>query len=125
MDDRSVDVSRPTCVVVLAAGEGTRMRSSRPKPLHHLCGRPMVLYVLDAVVHEDVRATVVVVGHGATWVEKSLTERARADVHLTFVEQHYRHFVILKPQTLARRFLTPYWTSTRAYGLPPPRPPPS
>lgn len=63
------------------------MRSARPKPLHYLCGRPMVLYVLDAAAHEEVRATVVVVGHGATWVEKSLTERARADVHLTFVEQ--------------------------------------
>ncbi len=74
-------------MVVLAAGEGTRMRSARPKPLHHLCGRPMVLYVLDAAAQEDVRATVVVVGHGARWVEKSLTERARADVHLTFVEQ--------------------------------------
>ena len=47
----------------------------------------MVLYVLDAASHEDVRATVVVVGHGATWVEKSLTERARADVNLMFVEQ--------------------------------------
>ncbi len=47
----------------------------------------MVLYVLDAAAQEDVRATVVVVGHGATWVEKSLTERARADVHLMFVEQ--------------------------------------
>jgi bifunctional UDP-N-acetylglucosamine pyrophosphorylase/glucosamine-1-phosphate N-acetyltransferase len=47
----------------------------------------MVLYVLDAAAQDDVRATVVVVGHGATWVEKSLTERARADVHLTFVEQ--------------------------------------
>ena len=63
------------------------MRSARPKPLHHLCGRPMVLYVLDAAAQENVRATVVVVGHSATWVEKSLTERARADVHLTFVEQ--------------------------------------
>jgi bifunctional UDP-N-acetylglucosamine pyrophosphorylase/glucosamine-1-phosphate N-acetyltransferase len=81
-------MSRPIFVVVLAAGEGTRMRSSRPKPLHHLCGRPMVLYVLDAASHDDVRATVVVVGHGATWVEKALTERARADVHLTFVEQY-------------------------------------
>lgn len=47
----------------------------------------MVLYVLDAVVHESVRATVVVVGHRAEWVEKSLTERARDDVRLTFVEQ--------------------------------------
>lgn len=87
MDDRDVVVNRPTCVVILAAGEGTRMRSSRPKPLHHLCGRPMVMYVLDAAAQDDVRATVVVVGHGATWVEKSLTERARTDVHLTFVEQ--------------------------------------
>ncbi len=47
----------------------------------------MVLYVLDAAAQENVRATVVVIGHAATWVEKSLTERARADVHLTFVEQ--------------------------------------
>ncbi|HEY7930777.1 MAG TPA: NTP transferase domain-containing protein [Acidimicrobiales bacterium] len=78
---------RPTCVVVLAAGEGKRMRSSRPKPLHHLCGRPMVRYVLDAATHDEVRATVVVVGHGATWVEKSLSERVRRDQQLTFVEQ--------------------------------------
>ena len=63
------------------------MKSARPKPLHHLCGRPMVLYVLDAAAQEDVRATVVVVGHRAEWVEKALSERARRDVHLTFVEQ--------------------------------------
>lgn len=63
------------------------MRSSRPKPLHHLCGRPMVMYVLDAVAHEEVVATVVVVGHAGTWVETSLKQRAREDAHLTFVEQ--------------------------------------
>ena len=34
--------------IVLAAGLGTRMRSSRPKVLHELCGRPMLAYVLDA-----------------------------------------------------------------------------
>jgi bifunctional UDP-N-acetylglucosamine pyrophosphorylase/glucosamine-1-phosphate N-acetyltransferase len=34
--------------VVLAAGLGTRMKSSRPKVLHELCGRPMLAYVLDA-----------------------------------------------------------------------------
>jgi bifunctional UDP-N-acetylglucosamine pyrophosphorylase / glucosamine-1-phosphate N-acetyltransferase len=39
--------SRPTAVV-LAAGLGTRMRSSLPKVLHPLCGRPMLAYVLDA-----------------------------------------------------------------------------
>ena len=63
------------------------MRSSRPKPLHHLCGRPMVLYVMDAAADEDVRALVVVVGHGATWVEKSVRESADPGVSLTFVEQ--------------------------------------
>ena len=47
----------------------------------------MVLHVLDAASHDDVQATVVVVGHGAAWVEKSLTDRASADAQLTFVEQ--------------------------------------
>src|ERR1035441_6342089 len=88
MTARDGRVSCPTCVVVLAAGEGTRMRSSRPKPLHQLCGRAMILYVLDAAAQENVRATIVVVGHNATWVEKELSERARRDVPLTFVEQN-------------------------------------
>ncbi|MDE3094331.1 MAG: bifunctional N-acetylglucosamine-1-phosphate uridyltransferase/glucosamine-1-phosphate acetyltransferase [Acidobacteriota bacterium] len=74
---------RATRAVVLAAGEGTRMRSPRPKPLHLLCGRPMVSFVLDAL--NDVQATFVVVGHGATWVEKELRER-HGDA-LSFVEQ--------------------------------------
>lgn len=87
MDAKDGRVSRPTCVVVLAAGEGTRMRSSRPKPLHQLCGRAMVRYVLDAASQENVRATVVVVGHHATWVQKELSELSRRDVPLTFVEQ--------------------------------------
>ncbi len=62
------------------------MRSSRPKPLHQLCGRAMANYVLDAAVQDDVRATVVVVGHHATWVVKEIGERAR-NAALTFVEQ--------------------------------------
>lgn len=41
---------RRTVAVVLAAGLGTRMRSSLPKVLHRLCGRPMIEYVLDAAV---------------------------------------------------------------------------
>ena len=47
----------------------------------------MVLYVLDALAHDDVVATVVVVGHAGPWVESSLKQRAREDAHLTFVEQ--------------------------------------
>jgi bifunctional UDP-N-acetylglucosamine pyrophosphorylase/glucosamine-1-phosphate N-acetyltransferase len=52
-------------VVVLAAGQGTRMRSATPKVLHELAGRPMVSWVLAALDGVDVAHTVVVVGHGA------------------------------------------------------------
>ena len=77
---------RPLSAIVLAAGEGTRMRSSRPKPLHLLCGRAMVLYVLDALTTSDVQRAVVVVGHGAERVTKKLLDAA-PDAPLEFVEQ--------------------------------------
>src|SRR6476659_6411740 len=73
--------------VVLAAGEGTRMRSSRPKPLHLLCGRAMLLYVLDSLGSVVPQQVVVVVGHGAERVTKKLQEEA-PEVHLDFFEQH-------------------------------------
>ena len=60
---------------------------SRPKPLHLLCGRAMVLYVLDALRDCAVRRAVVVVGHGAERVTKKLQEHA-PDLLLEFVEQH-------------------------------------
>jgi bifunctional UDP-N-acetylglucosamine pyrophosphorylase/glucosamine-1-phosphate N-acetyltransferase len=78
---------RPLSAIVLAAGEGTRMRSSRPKPLHLLCGRAMVLYVLDSLADCDVDKAVVVVGHGAERVTKKLQEEA-GDIAIDFVEQH-------------------------------------
>jgi bifunctional UDP-N-acetylglucosamine pyrophosphorylase/glucosamine-1-phosphate N-acetyltransferase len=73
--------------IVLAAGEGTRMRSTRPKPLHVLCGRPMVLYVLDSLTGVGIDRAVVVVGHGAERVTKKLSEAAAPGVPLEFVEQ--------------------------------------
>ena len=62
--------------IVLAAGEGTRMRSARPKPLHMICGRPMVMHVIHALDELDVERTVVVVGHGAERVTKKVQEQA-------------------------------------------------
>ena len=58
--------------VVLAAGQGTRMRSSLPKVVHTLAGRPMVRWVLDALEGAGVERTVVVVGHGAEAVRDAL-----------------------------------------------------
>ena len=78
---------RPLSAVVLAAGEGTRMRSHRPKPLHRLCGRPMVLHVLDALAELDVDRVVVVVGHRGEWVTKTLIDHAPKTLDIEFVEQ--------------------------------------
>ena len=78
---------RQLSAVVLAAGEGTRMRSARPKPLHRLCGRPMVLHVLDSLAQLSVTRVVVVVGHRAEWVTKTLVEHAPPGMTIEFVEQ--------------------------------------
>jgi len=80
-------MTAPLSAVVLAAGEGTRMRSNRPKPLHQLCGRPMVLHVLDALAELDVERVVVVVGHRAEWVTKTLVDHAPRRLQIEFVEQ--------------------------------------
>ncbi len=85
---RSVAEERPgLAAVVLAAGQGTRMRSARPKPLHRLCGRPMVMWVLDALAGLDLARVVVVVGHGSTRVTKALAEAGPAGVPVEVVEQ--------------------------------------
>jgi bifunctional UDP-N-acetylglucosamine pyrophosphorylase/glucosamine-1-phosphate N-acetyltransferase len=79
--------SRRLDAVVLAAGEGTRMRSSRPKPLHLLCGRPMVLHVLDALAEVAAHRVVVVIGHAAERVAKQIQAQAPSTLALEFVEQ--------------------------------------
>lgn len=69
-------------VVILAAGQGTRMRSALPKVLHQLAGKPMVSHVVDTARSLDAQCIHLVVGHGAEQVRKQL---AASDVH--FVEQ--------------------------------------
>ncbi|MDX1467230.1 MAG: bifunctional UDP-N-acetylglucosamine diphosphorylase/glucosamine-1-phosphate N-acetyltransferase GlmU [Halomonas sp.] len=61
-------------VVILAAGQGTRMRSSLPKVLHRLAGKPMVQHVLDTAEGLAAERTHVVVGHGAEHVREALAE---------------------------------------------------
>lgn len=73
---------------MLAGGDGTRMKSNRPKPIHVLCGKAMVLYELDALHEIGVRRTVVVVGAGAERVTKKLQEDG-PDLSLEFVEQRF------------------------------------
>jgi bifunctional UDP-N-acetylglucosamine pyrophosphorylase/glucosamine-1-phosphate N-acetyltransferase len=73
--------------IVLAAGAGTRMRSERPKPLHRICGRPMVLHVIHALEKLQPARTVVVVGHGAEQVTKRVQETAPGWANVAFAEQ--------------------------------------
>ncbi len=87
MSNAPVSPQPPLSAIVLAAGEGTRMRSQRPKPLHLLCGKAMLVYVLDSLLDCTINRAVVVVGHGAERVTKKLQEH-EPDLVLDFVEQH-------------------------------------
>lgn len=66
------DTNRPLDVVILAAGQGTRMKSSLPKVLHPVAGRPMVAWAVKAARELGARNVVVVTGHGAEAVEAAL-----------------------------------------------------
>src|SRR5690606_13091444 len=60
----------------LAAGKGTRMRSSRAKVLHRVAGAPMIDWVLDAAAALNPASITVVVGHDADAVRAALAVRA-------------------------------------------------
>jgi bifunctional UDP-N-acetylglucosamine pyrophosphorylase / glucosamine-1-phosphate N-acetyltransferase len=62
--------------IVLAAGQGTRMRSRVPKVLHPLAGRPLIDHVLDTLAEAGIARPVVVTGHGADAVERAIGARA-------------------------------------------------
>ncbi len=85
-------------VLILAAGEGTRMKSDLPKVLHPLGGRPLVAYSLETARELADRSPVVVVGHGA----EAVTEAAGEDV-TTVVQREQRgtgHAVLQARDTL-------------------------
>lgn len=61
-----------TYAVVLAAGQGTRMKSNLYKVLHPVCGKPMVAHVIDHIQQLGTDRIVTIVGHGAEKVEETL-----------------------------------------------------
>lgn len=79
-------MARPGLVaVVLAAGQGTRMKSALPKVLHEVAGRPMVVWAVAAALEAGAERALVVVGHGREQVESAL--RARFGGAVDFVHQ--------------------------------------
>ena len=84
--------SQGPVVIVLAAGEGTRMRSATPKVLHAIAGRSLIGHVLEAASAVDPSHVVVVIGHGrdavlehleevAPWVDTVVQEEQRGTGH--------------------------------------------
>ncbi|MFP4160845.1 MAG: bifunctional UDP-N-acetylglucosamine diphosphorylase/glucosamine-1-phosphate N-acetyltransferase GlmU [Ectothiorhodospira sp.] len=79
---QDTQVNRPTTVIILAAGQGTRMRSRHPKVLHPLGGRPLLAHVIDTARALAPDRILVVHGHGGGAVRSAL-----ADAPVTWVEQ--------------------------------------
>jgi bifunctional UDP-N-acetylglucosamine pyrophosphorylase / glucosamine-1-phosphate N-acetyltransferase len=69
--------------IILAAGKSTRMKSKRPKPLHDICGRPMLEYVLRACYGAGCQRVIVVIGHG----KDEMIAQFGHDSRITWIEQ--------------------------------------
>jgi bifunctional UDP-N-acetylglucosamine pyrophosphorylase / glucosamine-1-phosphate N-acetyltransferase len=98
-------MSERSCLaIVLAAGEGTRMRSARPKVLHEVGGRSLVAHVLDAVRAAGSTATAVVIGPDA---EAVATEAKHvlpgADIYVQSERRGTAHAVLAAKPAIARR----------------------
>ena len=83
--------------VILAAGQGTRFKSSLPKVLHPLAGKPMVLHALEAARHVSQALPVLVVGVGADQVRAALGDQVR---YVVQAEQRGTGHAVLQAQSL-------------------------
>lgn len=78
------------CVLILAAGKGTRMKSPLPKPLHPVCGLPIIAHILKAAQALNPAAIGLVVGHEAQKMEEAVKAGLASwgvKAPLVFVEQ--------------------------------------
>jgi bifunctional UDP-N-acetylglucosamine pyrophosphorylase / glucosamine-1-phosphate N-acetyltransferase len=60
--------------IILAAGEGTRMKSDTPKTLHKVCGKEMIKYVIEAADKSGIEKNVVILGHGKDKIKESIDD---------------------------------------------------
>lgn len=96
---------RKCLAIVLAAGEGKRMRSSRPKVLHQVAGRSMLAHVLDAVAQAGADELAVVVGPGRQDVAaEALKASAHAKVFVQAERLGTAHAVLAAREAFAKGF---------------------
>lgn len=79
--------------IILAAGEGKRMKSRKPKVLHKVCGRTMLEWVMGAARQANLSKLIAVVGHGGSQVG-SLARRLGADIVFQEVQRGTGHAVL-------------------------------
>jgi len=72
----------PLSIIILAAGQGVRMKSSRPKVMHELAGKPMLRHVVDTCLALEPDQIIVLVGHQSDRVRSLMHDQG-----LEFVEQ--------------------------------------
>ena len=94
-----------TCLaIVLAAGEGTRMRSALPKVLHPLGGRPLIEHVLDAIGHAGASEIAVVVGPNHDAILALVHKRLpKAHIFTQSERLGTAHAVLTARQAIARK----------------------
>src|SRR5258706_10040998 len=117
------DLTQNLDVIILAAGQGTRMKSATIKILHRAAGRPIIDYVLDLAAETSARPPVMVIGHQREAVQQAVGDRARfavqeeqkgtghAVLQAASLVDGSRHVLILsrdvpltRPETLRRLF---------------------
>jgi bifunctional UDP-N-acetylglucosamine pyrophosphorylase / glucosamine-1-phosphate N-acetyltransferase len=95
---------RSCLAIVLAAGEGTRMRSARPKVVHAIAGRSLLAHVLDAVAKAGSTITAVVVGAGGDAVAAEARRVVpAAEIFVQAERRGTAHAVLAAKPALARK----------------------
>ena len=101
----SPSANRDALAIVLAAGEGTRMKSSKPKVLHEIAGRSMLAHVLASVAGADIRSAAVVLGPGRDDVRREVA--AHSGEAACFVQEERlgtAHAVLVADEAIVRGF---------------------
>ena len=95
-----MSTQRRFAVIILAAGQGTRMRSDTHKVLHPIAGRPLLLHLLDRVDALGAERRIVVLGKGREQVEKAIAGRG-VEIALQAEQKGTGHAVQQAAQPLA------------------------
>ncbi|MGY3331153.1 bifunctional UDP-N-acetylglucosamine pyrophosphorylase/glucosamine-1-phosphate N-acetyltransferase [Mesorhizobium sp. USDA 4775] len=99
-------MSQRSCLsVILAAGEGTRMKSALPKVLHQIAGLPMVAHVVKAADAAGASSDAIVIGHGAEEMRKAVAKFSpKAETFVQEARLGTAHAVLAAREAISRGY---------------------